>query len=111
MACEAISMNCSLNNVRIHIANNNLICCQPFFKPDILLVGDMFYDSQFGDMLFNWLNNYRALGTRILIGDPGRHALDHRKIKKMTLLKEYILNPNTVLENNGFKNSYVWEIK
>jgi len=44
---------------------------------DTLLVGDMFYDAEFGARLHAWLRELLRANERleIFIGDPDRHAL------------------------------------
>lgn len=110
VACEAISMNADINRTKVHIYDKNVIGQILPFKVDVILVGDMFYDQNFGEMLFEWLCSYKNIGLKILIGDPGRHALAKSKRNKLTLQKEYPLMYHTVLENNGFLTSSVWEM-
>ncbi|KAF6216422.1 hypothetical protein GE061_000764 [Apolygus lucorum] len=111
IACEAVSINSHLNSVKIHIVNHNILASsEQINNMDILIVGDMFYDSEFGSMILNWLLNQRKR-SRIFIGDPGRHGLlQVSKSLSLTLLAEYQLSDQTVMENNGFKTSAVWEM-
>ncbi|CAJ0943822.1 unnamed protein product, partial [Mesorhabditis belari] len=50
-----------------------------FFKDpekSLILLGDMFYDSDFASTAFKWLKKLKHLtGARVLVGDPDRHPL------------------------------------
>nr|XP_032521856.1 electron transfer flavoprotein beta subunit lysine methyltransferase-like [Danaus plexippus plexippus]XP_032521857.1 electron transfer flavoprotein beta subunit lysine methyltransferase-like [Danaus plexippus plexippus] len=56
VAVMAIKMNAELNNVEVQTDTNNYIGteCEEF---DAILIGDMFYDEDFGNMLFGWLRD------------------------------------------------------
>ncbi|CAH1394175.1 unnamed protein product [Nezara viridula] len=110
VACEVISMNSRLNNVKIHINNQNLLLSSLLMKVDVILIGDLFYDSEFGDILFQWLLKCRKNAISIFIGDPGRYVLDYNKKKQLSLVKEYSLSDNAILENCGFSSAYVWQM-
>ncbi|XP_014275666.1 electron transfer flavoprotein beta subunit lysine methyltransferase [Halyomorpha halys] len=110
VACEVISMNSRLNNVKIHLNNENLLLSSGLTKVDIILIGDLFYDSEFGEVLFQWLLKCRKNYIKILIGDPGRYVLDNTKKKQLSLVKEYSLSENIILENCGFSSAYVWQM-
>uniref|UniRef100_A0A146LS71 ETFB lysine methyltransferase n=1 Tax=Lygus hesperus TaxID=30085 RepID=A0A146LS71_LYGHE len=111
VACEAISINAYLNAVKVHIVNHNILArSKKINNMDILIVGDMFYDTEFGLTMLTWLLDQKKC-SRILIGDPGRHGLIHAGVSlHLKLLAEYQLLDLTVMENNGFKTSSVWEL-
>lgn len=94
----------------VEISSDNLIG-KPVHDWDCLLIGDMFYDPDFGRrIMLPWLQNCVKAGKHILIGDPGRHALAQGEVMKhLILLKEYSLLNESALENNGFKFTSVWK--
>lgn len=107
-AAESALINANLNSVRLKTSWNNLIGEKnlPF---DCILLGDVFYDVEFADQLIPWLHSMKNEGKTILIGDPGRHALDKNKVTNLRLKATYELPENVCIENHGFKNVFVWE--
>lgn len=103
-------MNSRLNNVKIHLNNENLLLSSLLLKVDVILIGDLFYDSEFGDILFQWLLKCKKNDIRIYIGDPGRYVLDNNKKKQLSLVKENTLSDDAILENCGFSSAYVWQM-
>ncbi|XP_047996646.1 electron transfer flavoprotein beta subunit lysine methyltransferase-like isoform X2 [Leguminivora glycinivorella] len=106
-ALEATCINAALNGISLTTSASNLIGEKPL-KPhcDTVLVGDMFYDSEFAETLFKWLMTLK--GTTVLIGDPGRHGLTQRTGLKR--LATYQLPPNSCLENRGFAETTLWQL-
>ncbi|BES90163.1 methyltransferase like 20 [Nesidiocoris tenuis] len=111
-ACEATALNARLNRTNtLHILNDNILNKKStsLGHVDIVLIGDMFYDSEFSQMLLDWLRTIKK--SRVFVGDPGRHGLDNlTRSQEIQLVSEYDLLDHTVLENNGFKTSRVWEV-
>jgi predicted nicotinamide N-methyase len=72
-AIEATLLNARLNGVHIDTTTRNLIgnSLEGF---DVLLAGDMFYDSAFSARVFSWLQTLSA-SMDIYIADPGRGNL------------------------------------
>lgn len=90
--------------------NHNILGgCIPVEDVDFILIGDMFYDSSFSNAILSWLLKQKKK-SRVLIGDPGRHGLKNAFSQRMKLRAEYPLMDHTVMENNGFKTSCVWEL-
>ncbi|XP_076067330.1 electron transfer flavoprotein beta subunit lysine methyltransferase-like isoform X2 [Oratosquilla oratoria] len=108
-AMIAVQLNGSLNNIAVDkFASENLIgsSCKDY---DVILVGDMLYDSEFADSLFIWLKELHQRGKKIYIGDPGRYAIaEHPLCNELRCLAKYQLLRSTVLENKGHSQSYVW---
>ncbi|XP_061705587.1 electron transfer flavoprotein beta subunit lysine methyltransferase-like [Cydia pomonella] len=105
-ALEATSINASLNGVSVTTSAANLIGGKPHC--DILLVGDMFYDTEFAETLFEWLMTLK--GTTVLIGDPGRPGLARRRRGGLARRAAYRLLPGTCLENRGFADTTLWQL-
>nr|XP_049706329.1 electron transfer flavoprotein beta subunit lysine methyltransferase-like [Helicoverpa armigera] len=108
-AVTATEMNAELNDVTIETSTENLVgdSCREF---DTILIGDMFYDEEFANILFEWLHRLTADGKTVLIGDPGRHGLTSRRRGAMTLLARYQLQPHNCMENHGFTHTTVWQL-
>ncbi|CAH0598375.1 unnamed protein product [Chrysodeixis includens] len=106
-AVAATNINAKLNDVTVETSVENLIGdpCKEF---DTILIGDMFYDEAFANLLFEWLHTLNADGKTVLIGDPGRHGLTESRRRRMSLLARYELSPSSCEENNGFTHSTVW---
>ncbi|PIC52526.1 hypothetical protein B9Z55_002596 [Caenorhabditis nigoni] len=87
-ALLSTKLNFRLNNLKdskIHYSARNFLDDQKsssvFFKGSddqkkYILLGDMFYDSDFAEILFKWLKRMQdEHGTIVLVGDPDRHPL------------------------------------
>ncbi|KAJ8708598.1 hypothetical protein PYW08_009980 [Mythimna loreyi] len=108
-AVIATEINAKLNDITVETSTTNLIGdrCIEF---DTILIGDMFYDEEFANLLFEWLHTLSADGKTVLIGDPGRHGLTARRRRSMSLLAKYRLPTHSTMENNGFTHSTVWRL-
>uniref|UniRef100_A0A1A9W128 ETFB lysine methyltransferase n=1 Tax=Glossina brevipalpis TaxID=37001 RepID=A0A1A9W128_9MUSC len=108
----SVLLNAQLNSIdlrKLFISSQNLIGSP--VEEDIICIGDLFYDEEIADILFPWLNKLADIGKIILIGDPGRHGLSASKMHFLTKLAAYELTANCCIENNGFKNVYVWKFR
>ncbi|KAF8365311.1 hypothetical protein PRIPAC_83140 [Pristionchus pacificus] len=85
----------------------------------LLLLGDMFYDSDFADTVFRWLKRLQSeFGVRILVGDPDRHPLTEKKLLhgyttgfSKNLLASYALPGYVTREHYGFTSAHVYQIE
>ena len=73
---------------------------------DLVLAGDMFYDTELGAAVHSWLAGLVDGGGRVLVGDPGRHALP----RSLDLLAKYDMPPWLRKTNNGFTTACVYEL-
>lgn len=108
IASLAALLNANLNNLEIKTSEQNLIG-EPNIKGDVILLGDLFYDVEFAENLLPWLQKLQNQGKTIYVGDPGRHGLTENRLKFMEKLATYELTENCCIENNGFKNVFVWK--
>nr|XP_029719752.1 electron transfer flavoprotein beta subunit lysine methyltransferase-like [Aedes albopictus] len=75
----------------------------PCDRYDVILLGDLFYDTEIADVLIPWLNRLaRDDGKDIYIGDPGRHGLTETRLRNMIHLARYELPPNVAWRITGF---------
>lgn len=105
----AAKINARLNNVQIDTSTKNLINDPSSFDFDVVVLGDVFYDQDFAELLMPWIVKLRENNQTCLIGDPGRHALS--KKLKLKLLARYHLPESSCIENHGFKFTNVFEVE
>lgn len=108
VSAVASEINAELNGTKIKTETRDLIDCPSTFKFDLILLGDVFYDEEFASKLLPWIKNLLAENRKILIGDPGRHALSTEL--KLKLLARYQLPEHVCIENNGFSHTNIWQI-
>lgn len=102
-AGTAIALNASANDVSIAFAADNIIGMP--VSADVVLAGDVFYDSSFADALVPWFRNLAGDGKPVLVGDPGRsycpkHLLEERATFEVPVTR--------VLEDSEIKRTRVW---
>ncbi|XP_035718400.1 electron transfer flavoprotein beta subunit lysine methyltransferase-like isoform X2 [Vespa mandarinia] len=75
VACIATLMNATLNDVDVQVSWKNLLN-EPLKETyDIIFIGDLLYEEELAETLIPWLLDASKKGTRIFLGDPGRHGL------------------------------------
>ena len=79
----------------------------PDARYDVILVGDLFYERDTAARALAFLDRHAALGTRILIGDPGRTYLPKERLRR---LAEYSVPVTRELEDMEIKRTTVWEL-
>jgi predicted nicotinamide N-methyase len=99
----AVRLNAAANGVEIAFDNRDFIGENNGF--DVLLAGDVFYDSGFAERLIPWFSRLASNGTTVLIGDPGRSYLPREKLTK---LAEYQVPVTRALEDAEVKRTTVW---
>ncbi|XP_015178460.1 PREDICTED: protein N-lysine methyltransferase METTL20-like isoform X2 [Polistes dominula] len=109
VACIATLMNATLNGVDVQVSWDNLLD-RPLEKCyDVIFIGDLLYEEELTEILIPWLLDAAKKGTRIFLGDPGRHGLTDKLKKYLKLLRQYELPENTRKENNGYSDVCVWQ--
>ena len=105
----AIAMNSEENDVECEVSDENLLEDTPSDDTDVVLMGDMFYDPEFAELVNQWIERLSS-DTVVLVGDPGRLPfLEHPLKKKMRLAASYELLASCRSENNGLTHGSVWE--
>ncbi|XP_046570148.1 electron transfer flavoprotein beta subunit lysine methyltransferase-like isoform X2 [Haliotis rubra] len=110
-ATVAAKLNADVNLCDITVDSRNLIgsVCNQW---DVIILGDMFYDSEFVSYIGDWLSHYLKAGTCVLIGDPGRLTFENHPMKsQLTKLAEYELPKQSQLENNGLNTAGVFMLQ
>ena len=109
VAISAIQMNCAMNAVNVSTCSMDLVghSCDDW---DCILLGDMFYDSEFAQRLIEWLQHLSRRGKQVFIGDPGRHAFKQISQSDLTQVATYSMPDYLCMQNNGFTDAVVWKL-
>ena len=109
MAATTIQLNADANDMTVNVITDNLIG-QPLSGWDVVLLGDMFYDSQFAETVTQWIETLHANNAVVLIGDPGRVAFKENRIHNhLKLVYQKELPPTSKEENYGLTHGFVWQ--
>jgi predicted nicotinamide N-methyase len=80
---HAVARNAALAGVDIAVQIQDLLDADP--PPvDVLLAGDVWYDEPLAVRALPWLRAAHEQGTRVLLGDPGRHYLPQSGLTVIT---------------------------
>ena len=112
---SAIALNAAANDVYIEVITQDLLPkidlldqpIPPAPRYDVILVGDLFYERDTAERALAFLERHAAIGTRVLIGDPGRTYLPKGRL---THLAEYCVPVTRELEDFEIKRTSVWEL-
>jgi len=107
-AIAAIALNATANGVRLTPCNDDLLAAPANERWDAILAGDIFYERDTAERAFAFLSHQAALGTTVLIGDPGRSYLPKERLTK---LAEYSVPVTRELEDAEIKRTAVWTIR
>jgi predicted nicotinamide N-methyase len=98
---------------RLKLSDRNYID-EPI-ETDVIFVGDMFYDSDMGTDIINWLKVLLANNPnlQVYIGDPGRVTFRDNE-GNLQLIEEYKLSDKitdeTLIENDSWTHARVWKL-
>ncbi|MDR9771198.1 50S ribosomal protein L11 methyltransferase [Rhizobium hidalgonense] len=82
-AIAAIGLNAAINDVNIFAVAADIIEAPPPEKTDLLVVGDLFYDSALAVRVMAFLRRCETAGIEVLIGDPERAHLPQAQLKRI----------------------------
>uniref|UniRef100_A0A182X6G3 ETFB lysine methyltransferase n=1 Tax=Anopheles quadriannulatus TaxID=34691 RepID=A0A182X6G3_ANOQN len=121
VALQATLLNAERNGItgnRLVVSSDNLIgqgadeTHQPVDRCEVVLIGDLFYDTEIAADLHPWIQRLARAGAEIYIGDPGRHGITETGVlSQMELRARYELPANVCLENSGFSHANVWQLR
>ena len=74
LAEAAVALNARVAGVRIKFSRADLLDDDPP-RVDVILAGDVSYEEAMASRMIAWLRAAAHLGSRVLIGDPGRRYL------------------------------------
>jgi predicted nicotinamide N-methyase len=105
----AVALNGEANDVYVDVTILDILDHHPPAEPrhDVILVGDLFYERDTAARALAFLERHVAIGTRVLIGDPGRTYLPK---ERLTRLAEYFVPVTRELEDLEIKRTMVWEL-
>ena len=108
-AQAAIALNMETNGVYLDIAEHDLLNHPPPLatRYDVILVGDFFYEDRSATRTFAFLKRHAAVGTRVLVGDPGRAYLPRERLE---WLAQYRIPVTRALEDQDIKDTSVWSL-
>ncbi|THV22550.1 class I SAM-dependent methyltransferase [Peteryoungia ipomoeae] len=102
-AKSAVQLNSALNQVQIAFTQEDLIGLS--LDVDVVLAGDVFYESDFAAALTEWFASLARRGVTVLVGDPGR---SYRPRTQLEALATYEVPVTRVLEDADVKRTTVW---
>ena len=106
LALAAVRLNARANNVAVETSAEDLLAAPPG-PMDVVLVGDLFYERQLADRVLAYIEQARALGAAILIGDPQRSYFPRGRF---TAVADYQVPVTRELEDQEIKRTTVWRV-
>jgi predicted nicotinamide N-methyase len=107
---EAIALNAWANGAHAEVLVRDMLD-QPTPRAaryDLILVGDLFYEHVTAGRALAFLERHAAIGTAVLIGDPGRAYLPKERLVKR---HEYEVPVTRELEDLDIKRTAVWSLQ
>jgi predicted nicotinamide N-methyase len=106
---SAIALNAQANGVYIEILLHDLLDSPAPVdrRYDVILAGDVFYERTTAERALGFFDRHAALGTRVLVGDPGRAYLPRQRLVKHC---EYAVPVTRELEDQEIKRTIVWSL-
>ena len=102
-AGTAVRLNAALNDATIEFTGEDMIGRDGDW--DVVLAGDVFYDSGFAAQLVPWFADLARRGVTVLVGDPGRSYCPR---DRMQMLASYEVPVTRALEDSEVKRTTVW---
>ncbi len=102
----AVELNAAANGVSVSFTADDLLG-QPAPEVEVILAGDIFYESPVAQRVERWLRAAHGRGIRVLIGDPGRSYFPKAGLVQ---LAAYEVETTRELEDQAVKRSGVWEM-
>jgi predicted nicotinamide N-methyase len=104
---QAIALNAEANGVYIEILRRDPLGDRVPIEPryDIILAGDLFYERETAERALAFLRHHAAVGTQVLIGDPGRAYLPKQRLRRC---RDYSIAVARDLEDSDSKHTTVW---
>jgi predicted nicotinamide N-methyase len=101
-AIAAIKLNAAANAIDIAVTQDDVIG-RPG-DPDIILVGDLFYERSLAERLLAWL---KPMDIPALLGDPGRNYFPKQGVEK---LAAYSVQTTRDLEDREIRETGVYRL-
>ncbi|WP_454916144.1 class I SAM-dependent methyltransferase [Xanthobacter sediminis] len=102
-ALSAIALNGAANGVALRPVGEDLIGRDLGWAT--VLAGDICYEKDLAERVYDWLLRLSRRGARVLIGDPGRTYLPKDRLEQIA---EYHVPVTRELEDMEIKRTCVW---
>lgn len=106
-AIDAVALNAAVNGLSVEARCADLLD-EPPPTVDVVLAGDVFYDAAMSERVQPWLLAAARAGSRVVVGDPGRHYLPRAL---MTEVGSYDVPTTRELEGVELKAVRVFELR
>jgi predicted nicotinamide N-methyase len=106
VAVAAARLNAERNGVEVVFTCGDLLDGPPP-DVDVVLAGDVFYDAAMAERVQPWLLEAHRHGSRVLLGDPGRHYLPRALLVE---LASYDLDTTRDLEGVLVRTTRVYTV-
>lgn len=106
-AIEAVSLNAAANGLEVEARCVDLLDAEPP-QVDVVLAGDVFYDAAMSERVQPWLLAAARAGSRVVVGDPGRHYLPRALMREVA---SYDVPTTRELEGVEVKTVRVFEMR
>lgn len=103
-AVHATRANARLNDVHMQVLHADLVGADDGW--DVILAGDVFYETESGTAITDWLASLHKRGAQVLIGDPGRAYLPKDKLE---ILARFDAPKAGDLEDQDVGAARVWQ--
>ena len=107
VCAAAVALNAQANGVEIAFTCADLLDTPPPAEVDVILAGDTCYEGPLAERVEAWLRTAQAAGASVLLGDPGRTYLPHRRLRR---LAEYRVQTTRELEDQEVKRTAVYAL-
>lgn len=104
-AIAAIALNARANEVEIESVNEDLVGRDDDW--DIVLAGDVCYERDMSERVFEWLKRIQTRGATVLIGDPKRNYLPKSDLAEVAV---YDVQTTRELEDREVRRTKVWRV-
>jgi predicted nicotinamide N-methyase len=104
-AVAAIALNAGVNTVEIESVNADIVGRDNGW--DVVLAGDVCYEREMSDRVFDWLKRLQARGATVLIGDPKRNYLPKSNLSEVAA---YDVETTRELEDREVRRTKVWSV-
>ena len=105
--CEAATLlNAEANGVSVEFEGRDLLEFPASADFDVILAGDVFYDSLMSQRIGSWFDEAAARGTSIFVGDPGRSYLPVERLRSLAVHEVAVTR---ALEDSDVKRTTVWQ--
>ncbi len=106
--CEAaVDLNASANEVEVGFTGRDLLQAEAP-DVDVILAGDICYQSAMAGRALPWLQAAHGRGTRVLLGDPGRAYLPGKGLQS---LARYEIQTTRDLEDREIRRTGVFTFR